>query len=152
MRSGGPSRGSRLEVRRAAVLAAVFTLSAFALLYGLAGCAADHRPKYVMPKLANDQVAVVVGQYNVLSSYEIHEVDGARVTAPPFAMNYPVKVLPGERRLKVVGAAGQTRSEWSFVHNFQAGHRYVISPSAGGPFQAGLKLTDKTTNTSTIID
>ena len=120
------------------------------VLAGLTGCAADHRPKYVMPKKPLSDVAVVVGQYNVLSSFEIQEVDGARVDVPPFSMNYPVKVMPGERRLTVAAKTGGGESRYTFVHNFTAGHRYVISGS--GLSQGGLKVTDKTTNTSTVID
>ena len=116
----------------------------------LPGCA-DHRPKYVMPNQALSDVAVVVAEYNVLSSFAIEEVDGARVVAPPFSMNYPVKVLPGERRLKVTGAVGNGRAQWSFAYNFLAGHRYALSASSAIS-QGGLKLTDKTTNTSTNID
>ena len=115
----------------------------------VAGCA-DHRPKYAMPNKPLNEVAVVVAEYNLLSSFGIDEVDGARVEAPPFSMNYPVKVLPGERRLKVSGTVGRTHSQWSFVYNFQAGHRYALSASSA-VLQTGLKLTDKTTNTSTII-
>ena len=121
------------------------------VLAGLTGCAADHRPKYVMPKKPLSEVAVVVGQYNVLSSFEIQEVDGARVDVPPFSTNYPVKVMPGERSLTVAAKTGGGESRYTFVHNFTAGHRYVISGS-GGLTQGGLKVTDKTTNTSTVID
>jgi hypothetical protein len=120
------------------------------LLFFLPGCA-DHRPKYAMPNQALSDVAVVVAEYNVLSSFSIDEVDGARVEAPPFSMNYPVKVMPGEHRLKVTGAVGNGRAQWSFAYNFLAGHRYALSASSAIS-QGGLKLTDKTTNTSTNID
>jgi hypothetical protein len=52
--------------------------------------------------------------------------------------------------LKVTGAAGNSRAQWSFVYDFVAGHRYAISASSALS-QGGLKVTDKTTNTSTII-
>ena len=120
------------------------------LLAGLAGCAADHRPKYVMPKKPLSEVAVVVGEYNVLSSFSVDEVDGAAVKAPAFSINYPVKVLPGTRQLTVTGAAGRTRAQWRFAYDFVAGHRYTLSASSAVT-QGGLKITDKTTNTSTII-
>jgi hypothetical protein len=133
-------------VRRRPILP---VLLAGVLSAALGGCS-DHRPKYAMPKRPLNEVAVVVAEYNILSSFSVDEVDGARVEAPPFSVNYPVKVLPGERRLKVSGATGRTRAQWSFVYNFQAGHRYALSASSA-VFQTGLKLTDKTTNTSTII-
>jgi hypothetical protein len=119
-------------------------------LAGLAGCAADHRPTYAMPKKPLGEVAVVVGTYNVLSSFEVNEVDGARVKVPPFSVNYPVKVLPGQRQLTVTGAAGNGRATWRFAYDFVAGHRYTLSASSAVT-QGGLKITDKTTNTSTII-
>jgi len=121
-----------------------------AVLLWLAGCAGDARPKYAMPNKPNSEVAIVVAEYNMLSAFGVDEVDGARVEAPPFAMNYPVKVMPGQRRLKVTGNVGRTSATWSFVYDFQAGHRYALSASSA-VFQTGLKLTDKTTNTSTII-
>lgn len=141
-------RVCRAAVRFRCAAVAVLLLSA---VTHLAGCAADHRPKYVQPKLSNREVAVVVGEYNFLSSFEIQEVDGARVDAPPFSMNYPVKVMPGERRLKVAAKTGGGERHYTFVHNFEAGHRYAISATSGLT-QGGLKLTNKTTNTSSVID
>ena len=140
-----------LSLGGAVVTSGRILLTALVAVVAAAGCAADHRPKYAMPKKPPGEVAVVVAEYNVLSSFSIDEVDGARVQAPAFAMNYPVKVLPGERRLKVTGAAGRNRATYSFVYPFVAGHRYAISASSAVT-QGGLKITDKTTNTSTIID
>jgi hypothetical protein len=120
------------------------------LLIYVAGCS-DSRPKYVMPNKPLGEVAVIVAQYNLLSSFAIVEVDGARVEAPPFSVNYPVKVVPGERRITVTGAVGRRQSEWSFVYTFHAGHRYALSASSALS-QGGLKLTDQTTNTSTVLD
>lgn len=115
------------------------------------GCAQDYRPQYVMPSKPAGEVATLVAEYNVLSSFSIDEVDGARVVRPPFSANYAVKLVPGRRRITVVGAAGNTQARWTFVHDFVAGHRYAIS--AGDAFtQAGLKLTDQTTHTSKILD
>ena len=62
-----------------------------------------------------------------------------------------VKVVPGERRITVTGAVGRRQSEWSFVYTFHAGHRYALSASSALS-QDGLKLTDQTTNTSTVLD
>jgi hypothetical protein len=138
-------------LRRVGVQArSVLPPAAAAVLLCLAGCAADHRPKYAMPNKPAGEVAIVVAEYNMLSAFGIDEVDGARVEAPPFSMNYPVKVLPGQRRLKVTGNVGRTSATWSFVYDFQAGHRYALSASSA-LLQTGLKLTDKTTNTSTVI-
>ena len=78
-------------------------------------------------------------------------VSDVRVEAPPFSVNYPVKVVPGERRITVTGAVGRRQSEWSFVYTFHAGHRYALSASSALS-QGGLKLTDQTTNTSTVLD
>ena len=120
------------------------------LFAGLSGCAPDHRPAYVMPKKPLGEVAVVVATYNILSSFSVDEVDGARVKVPPFSTNYPVKVLPGQRQLTVTGAAGNERVTWRFAYDFVAGHRYTLIASSAVT-QGGLKITDKTTNTSTVI-
>ena len=129
----------------------VYPSALLGLLLALVGCAPDYRPKYAMPQRPASEVAVVVAEYNFLSSFEINEVDGARVEAPPFSVNYPVKVMPGKRRLTVTARAGDTEARYSFVYDFQAGHRYALS-ATGAITQGGLKITDKTTNTSTIID
>jgi hypothetical protein len=115
------------------------------------GCAApDPRPTYVTPKLSTGELATLKCDWH----FNVTEVDGARVPEPPvtfyFAPGGTVKVAPGERTIGVAyDDGGNTYGSRRFTYNFQAGHVYKIGPP--GAFASGVRVTDKSTDTSTVI-
>jgi hypothetical protein len=130
--------------RPARVVAAVL------LACAAAGCgAADPRPKYVAPALADADAALLKCDWR----YRVTEVDGARVEEPPvqfyFAPGNTVKVEPGERKVAIAFDDGNRYEAWRFVYPFQAGRLYKVG--APGGFAKGVRLTDKSTGTSTVI-
>ena len=115
------------------------------------GCAApDPRPVYATPKLAAAELATLKCDWHV----NVTEIDGARIPDPPvtfyFAPGNTVKVAPGERTIGVsYDDGGNAYGSRRFTYNFQAGHVYKIGRP--GAFASGVRVTDKSTDTSTVI-
>src|SRR5436305_4146279 len=66
----------------------------------MSGCAADKRPKYMLPNLAADQVATLTGGWG----YYVEEVDGARIDVGGLMSSFGgniTTVTAGEHHLRV---------------------------------------------------
>src|SRR5678815_567462 len=109
------------------------------------GCASspDPRPAYAAPSLGAEQPAIV----KTAMGYWIDEVDGARLPGPaPFTMSgNTVKVAPGSHAIGLRVPNGYYR----FNYPFRAGHSYLFE--GGGDISGVVKITDKTTGTSTTV-
>ena len=136
----------RLSFARAGLLFCAAHLAASGV-----GCAApDPRPTYVTPKLTAGELATLKCDWHV----NVTEIDGARVPEPPvtfyFAPGNAVKVAPGERTIGVsYDDGGNAYGSRRFTYNFQGGHVYKIGRP--GAFASGVRVTDKSTDTSTVI-
>ena len=113
----------------------------------MTGCAADKRPKYVTPALADDQVATLKGTWG----YYIEEVDGARLDVGGFMPSFggnTAKVSAGEHRLRIEAIGSNSTAMWQTNFTCTAGHLYEVGPSS---IMGGVKFTDKMTKTETTI-
>ena len=135
----------------------LLTVVLMLLLGGLVGCAADHGPKYVAPPLDTSQVATITGTKTLFAHYYIGEVDGAKVQdqgAMFYTAGSSVKVLPGERRIRVFANTGGGQQGWTITHRFLPGHKYLLGPSdkLGGMMGGGLVVKDRDTGEVTRVN
>lgn len=118
-----------------------------------AGCASSKGPKYVPPSLPDSEVAIVKGSWGTY----IEKVNGANVTSAGlqwsnFGSN-TVRVPAGVNRFKIVMSyGGQYSHKDTYAFDFicDKGHMYEFS--ANNMFDTTLKVVDKTTNQSMLIE
>ena len=142
-----------MNIRTLSQVAAILIAS-----LALCGCASGPKlPKYVEPKLPDEQVAVIRGHGGTtVMTVDNQEVSGSGMYMHNWGGN-KVKLLPGRHTLTILnatssgGAMNRTRErEVNITHHFEAGHKYKIGPKS--LFDRTILLHDETTDQPITIE
>ena len=101
------------------------------ILAAASGCQTDHRPVYVAPALAADQMVTI----NTTKGVFIDGIDGAQVKSSGIVFmgivgGHTVTLAPGKHAINAELSTSNFHSYKSFVYTFDPGVTYEVAPNS----------------------